>query len=163
MSGADCLFCRIASGLVTADVVESGDDVVVIRDIRPQAPTHVLAIPRRHVRSAHELRAADAPLLAAVFAALQRVAERERLAGGYRIVTNVGPDAGQSEDHLHFHLLGGRELGPSSGLYDSWEDVASGLTPADLPADLLLLRNPTGPSARAAPPASRCSGAPAER
>ena len=126
MTPPACLFCGIASGEVEADVVERGDDVVVVRDIRPQTPTHVLVIPRRHITSADELRPPDAPLLTAVFSALQRVAQRERLAGGYRIVINVGQDAGQSEDHLHFHLLGGRELGPSSGLYASWTDVPRG-------------------------------------
>lgn len=111
MPESDCLFCRIAAGEVPADVVESDEQVVVFRDIRPRAPTHVLAIPRRHVPSAHDLTDQDAALLAALFGALRRVADGEGLAQGYRIVTNVGPAAGQSVDHLHLHLLGGRGLG----------------------------------------------------
>ncbi len=105
-----CLFCRIASGEIPADIVHSNDEVVVLRDVNPRAPTHVLAIPRRHVVSAHELGPGDGDLLAALFDALRAVADAEGLADGYRIVTNIGPDAGQSVEHLHFHLLGGRRL-----------------------------------------------------
>ena len=110
MAQPDCLFCRIAAGDAPADVVESDDQTVVFRDIRPRAPIHVLAIPRRHIRSAHDLTAADAEVLVSLFRALQRVADREQLRDGYRIVTNVGPAAGQSVDHLHLHLLGGRGM-----------------------------------------------------
>jgi histidine triad (HIT) family protein len=106
----DCLFCRIASGEIPADIVYSNDEVVVFRDVNPQAPTHVLAIPRRHVVSADELGPEDGSLLSALFDALRATADAEGLADGYRIVTNVGPAAGQSVEHLHFHLLGGRRL-----------------------------------------------------
>jgi histidine triad (HIT) family protein len=105
----ECLFCRIAAGEVPADIVEQDDAVVVFRDINPRAPTHVLAIPRRHVESAAKLTDDDGELLAALFGALRRVAEASGL-GGYRIVTNVGAEAGQSVLHLHLHLLGGRPL-----------------------------------------------------
>jgi len=111
MAERACLFCRIVLGQVPAEVVESDEQVIVFRDVRPRAPTHVLAIPRRHIRSVHELTSNDAELLAALFGALRRVAEREGLNDGYRIVTNVGAAAGQSVDHLHLHLLGGRGLG----------------------------------------------------
>lgn len=111
MAESACLFCRIVAGQVPAEVVESDEQVIVFRDVRPRAPTHVLAIPRRHIRSVHELTGNDAELLAALFGALRRVAEREGLGDGYRIVTNVGAAAGQSVDHLHLHLLGGRGLG----------------------------------------------------
>jgi histidine triad (HIT) family protein len=106
---ADCLFCRIAAGEVPADIVHSDDKVVVFSDINPQAPTHVLAISRRHVASAANLTDADGELLAALFGALRRVAEEAGLRG-YRIVTNTGAEAGQSVFHLHFHLLGGRAM-----------------------------------------------------
>jgi histidine triad (HIT) family protein len=106
----DCLFCRIASGEVPTDRVYEDDDVIAFRDAAPRAPTHVLVIPRRHVPDVHSLTDDDAPLLAALLAALRRVADAERLANGYRIVTNTGPDAGQSVPHLHFHLLGGRQM-----------------------------------------------------
>ena len=108
-SDPDCLFCRIVGGEVPADRVAEDDQVIVFRDINPRAPTHVLAIPRRHVPSAADLTDADGDLLAALFGALRRVAEQAGLRG-YRIVTNVGPESGQSVLHLHFHLLGGRSM-----------------------------------------------------
>jgi len=105
----DCLFCKIVSGDVPADVVHSDDQVVVFRDINPRAPTHVLAIPRRHIASAADLTDADGSLLGALFAALTGFARSQGLSG-YRIVTNVGPESGQSIFHLHIHLLGGRSM-----------------------------------------------------
>lgn len=109
MADSDCLFCRIVAGAIPSDLLHEDDEVIVFRDIAPQAPTHVLAIPRRHVPSAAELTDEDGPLLAALFAALRRVATDAGLAD-YRIVTNVGPGAGQSVLHLHLHLLGGRAM-----------------------------------------------------
>jgi histidine triad (HIT) family protein len=105
----DCLFCRIAAGEIPAEIVHSDEQVVVFRDITPRAPTHVLAIPRRHIPSAAELTDADGELLSALFAALRNAATEGGL-GGYRIVSNVGADSGQSVFHLHFHLLGGRPM-----------------------------------------------------
>jgi histidine triad (HIT) family protein len=105
----DCLFCKIAAGEIPSEIVHSDDKVVVLRDINPRAPTHVLAISRRHIPSAAELTDADGDLLAALFGALRRVAE-EAGVRGYRIVANVGADAGQSVFHLHFHLLAGRTM-----------------------------------------------------
>ncbi len=105
----DCLFCRIAAGEIPSDRVYEDDRVVVFRDVNPQAPTHVLAIPRRHIPSAANLTDADGELLAALFGALRRVAEEAGL-HGYRIVTNVGAEAGQSVFHLHLHLLAGRPM-----------------------------------------------------
>ena len=104
-----CLFCKIAAGEIPSDRVYEDDEVVVFRDINPKAPTHVLAIPRRHIASAHELADADAELLSALFRALRTVATELRLSG-YRIVSNVGAESGQSVFHLHFHLLGGRPM-----------------------------------------------------
>lgn len=106
---SDCLFCRIAAGEIPSERVYEDDSVVVFRDINPRAPTHVLAIPRRHIASAANLTDADGELLAALFAALRHVAE-EAGVHGYRIVTNVGAESGQSVFHLHFHLLGGRPM-----------------------------------------------------
>jgi histidine triad (HIT) family protein len=106
---ADCLFCKIAEGDIPAEIVRSDDQVVVFRDINPKAPTHLLAIPRRHIASAAELTDQDGPLLAALFGTLRDLAA-EAGVGGYRIVTNVGPDAGQSVFHVHFHLLAGRSM-----------------------------------------------------
>lgn len=106
----DCLFCRIVAGEVPADRVLEDDSVIAFRDINPRAPTHVLVVPKRHVPDAHSLTDADAPLLGALFGALRTIADAEGLENGYRVVTNVGPDAGQSVPHLHFHLLGRRRL-----------------------------------------------------
>ncbi len=106
---ADCLFCRIAAGEIPSDRVFEDERVIVFRDINPRAPTHVLAIPRRHLASAADLTDADGGLLAALFAALRSVAEGAGLEG-YRIVSNVGGESGQSVFHLHFHLLGGRPM-----------------------------------------------------
>ena len=106
----ECLFCRIVTGEIPADIVHRDERVVAFRDIDPQAPTHVLAIPTRHVASAAELTADDGDMLADLFGALRAVAAEEGLSG-YRIVTNIGAEAGQSVFHLHFHLLGGRRMG----------------------------------------------------
>jgi histidine triad (HIT) family protein len=105
----DCLFCKVAAGEIPSEIMHSDDQVVVFRDANPKAPTHVLAIPRRHIPSAAELTDADGDLLAALFGALRRVAEDAGVRG-YRIVTNVGADAGQSVFHIHFHLLAGRSM-----------------------------------------------------
>ena len=106
---ADCLFCKIAAGEIPADIVFEDESVIVFADINPKAPTHVLAIPRRHIESAADLTDADGDLLAALFGALRHVAEQAGLKG-YRIVSNVGAESGQSVFHLHFHLLGGRPM-----------------------------------------------------
>jgi histidine triad (HIT) family protein len=106
---ADCLFCRIAAGEIPSDVVFDDGTVVVFRDIHPKAPTHVLAIPRRHLASVEDLTDADGDLLAALFSAMGHVAEDAGLSS-YRILSNVGAESGQSVFHLHFHLLGGRSM-----------------------------------------------------
>lgn len=107
----DCLFCSIAAGDIPSDKVLETDDVVAFRDVNPQAPVHVLVIPRRHVEHLHSLDADDA-ILAELVRAAQRVAEQEGVAtGGYRVVANIGPDGGMSVPHLHLHVLGGRRMG----------------------------------------------------
>jgi histidine triad (HIT) family protein len=108
---SDCLFCAIGAGDIPADIVLSDDDVVAFRDISPQAPVHVLVIPRAHHVSAAALSASDPDLAAALLRAATLVAAREGVAeSGYRIVTNTGESAGQSVAHVHFHVLGGRDL-----------------------------------------------------
>ena len=104
---ADCLFCRIVAGEIPSDRVFEDETVIVFRDINPQAPTHVLAIPRRHLASAADLTDADGDLLSALFGALRHVAEGAGLKG-YLILSYVGAESGQSVFHLHFHLLAGR-------------------------------------------------------
>lgn len=110
MSVSDCLFCKIIAGEVPSEKVIETDGALAFRDINPGAPTHVLVIPKRHVSSAHELKAADAAELAELFEVMQKVADQEGVSEGYRIVTNIGTGAGQSVFHLHFHVLGGRSL-----------------------------------------------------
>jgi histidine triad (HIT) family protein len=107
---ADCLFCRIVADEIPSDRVHEDDEVIAFRDIAPRAPTHVLVIPRRHIADAHALTDADGDLLAHLFAVVRQVAEAEGLGTGYRVVTNVGPESGQTVFHLHFHLLGGRRM-----------------------------------------------------
>jgi histidine triad (HIT) family protein len=106
----DCLFCKIAHKELDSEVVHESDSIMVFRDINPGAPLHVLAIPKEHVASVDELNRNHAEVVTEMLIALSTIAKREGLDGGYRIVTNVGPDAGQSVFHLHFHLLGGRDL-----------------------------------------------------
>ena len=106
----DCLFCRIVGGTIPADRVHEDDAVLAFRDINPQAPTHVLVIPKRHIASAADLGTADAELLGRLWETVARIARSEGLDKGWRVVTNVGRDAGQSVEHLHLHLLGGRAL-----------------------------------------------------
>jgi histidine triad (HIT) family protein len=107
----DCLFCRIAAKELEADVVHSSDEVVAFRDINPGAPTHILIIPKEHIESARALRDRHAELLAEIFQVAEHLAKAEGVERtGWRLVTNVGPHAGQSVHHLHFHLLGGRPM-----------------------------------------------------
>jgi histidine triad (HIT) family protein len=109
---SDCLFCRIVAGEIPADVVAETDAALAFRDINPQAPTHVLVIPRRHVANAAELARDDDELLGAVFRLAAAVADQEGVTeAGYRLVTNTGDAAGQTVHHLHVHVLGGRDLG----------------------------------------------------
>ncbi|QBD79030.1 histidine triad nucleotide-binding protein [Ktedonosporobacter rubrisoli] len=108
----DCLFCKIAAGQIPSTIVYQDEDVVAFKDINPQAPHHVLLIPRRHIASMAALTSEDGAILASLFTVAQKLAHDFKIdETGYRFVTNVGPDAGQSVFHLHFHLLGGRALG----------------------------------------------------
>ena len=104
-----CLFCGIAANELPATKVYEDDEILAIRDIAPRAPTHILLISRRHIRSALELTDADGPLLGRMFAVAADLARSEGIAeDGYRLISNVGRLGGQSVDHLHFHLMGGR-------------------------------------------------------
>jgi histidine triad (HIT) family protein len=107
----DCLFCRIVAGDVPSDQVSQTPRVIAFRDINPQAPTHVLVIPKDHYPDLAALAAADPGLLAEVTSVADLVATTEGLAGrGYRVVFNTGPEAGQTVFHAHAHVLGGRPL-----------------------------------------------------
>ena len=105
-----CLFCQIVDGKVDSTSVKETDNVLAFEDINPAAPTHVLVIPKEHIASAHELKAANGDVLGEIFEVAAAVAEEAGIAQGYRIVTNIGRPAGQSVFHLHFHVLGGRDF-----------------------------------------------------
>jgi len=105
----DCLFCRIVAGDIPSTKVHEDDLVLAIRDIAPQAPTHILLMPKAHIASALDLGDADSAVVARIFAVAADLARSEGIAdAGYRLVSNVGEWGGQSVDHLHVHLLGGR-------------------------------------------------------
>ena len=107
----DCLFCRIVANELPATRLHEDDHVIAIRDIAPQSPTHILLLPRRHIASALDLTDADGPMLGRLFAVAADLARTEGIADdGYRLVSNVGVWGGQSVDHLHLHLMGGREF-----------------------------------------------------
>jgi histidine triad (HIT) family protein len=111
-----CLFCRIVAGELPADVVASSDLSLAFRDINPQAPTHVLVIPRRHIDDAAAIGPDDAEELADMLVVARQVAESEGIAqSGYRLVMNVGEDAQNSVGHLHMHVVGGRPLSGRQG------------------------------------------------
>jgi histidine triad (HIT) family protein len=110
VTNGDCLFCRIVSKDVPAQVVLDRDDVLAFRDVNPQAPTHVLVIPKEHIPSLEALGDQHGALLTSLVAAANEVAREDGVAGGFRLVTNIGRAAGQSVDHLHLHVLGGRPM-----------------------------------------------------
>ena len=109
---SDCIFCRIVRGEIPARIVHQDDLAVAFHDVNPQAPTHILVVPRQHLASLHECGAADAPLLGHLLTTARGLAVSGGLhPSGYRIVLNTGAEAGQTVFHLHFHLLGGRPMG----------------------------------------------------
>ena len=108
---SECLFCRIVAGEIPADLVTEGDDWVAFRDVNPQAPTHVLIVPRRHIATLDDLEPSDAPLMGSLVAAAAGIARDAGVVeGGYRLAANCGAGAGQSVFHLHLHLLAGRRF-----------------------------------------------------
>lgn len=112
MTATDCLFCKIAGGEIPADIVYESDDVVAFRDINPQAPTHVLIIPRRHIATINDIQSGDEDAVGRLFLAAKQIAADEGFAEpGYRVAMNCNEAAGQTVFHLHLHLLGGRQLG----------------------------------------------------
>ncbi|HEX9069031.1 MAG TPA: histidine triad nucleotide-binding protein [Ktedonobacterales bacterium] len=107
----ECAFCRIIAGTLPSRMAYQDDTVVAFHDLHPAAPAHVLVVPRRHVSGINDPAAEDGVLLSAMVRAANAVARALGLENGYRLVWNVGPDAGQSVFHLHLHVLGGRSLG----------------------------------------------------
>lgn len=107
---AECIFCRIANKELNSRIVLETDDVVAFQDLNPQAPTHILIVPRRHITGLDACQDSDGALLGKIQLAAKELAARFGLQGGYRLVVNNGRGAGQSVDHLHYHLLGGRRM-----------------------------------------------------
>ena len=106
----NCLFCKIAAGMIPSTKVFEDDTVLAFRDINPQAPTHILVIPKAHIGSVAEINAENARVVAHIFEVIPMIAGAENLENGYRVVSNCGADAGQTVHHLHFHILGGKKL-----------------------------------------------------
>ena len=108
----DCLFCKIAAGDIPSTKVYEDETVYAFRDIAPQAPTHILVIPKTHIGSVNEVTAENSGVVAHIFEVIPQIAAAEDLTNGYRVVSNCGADAGQTVHHLHFHILGGKTLQP---------------------------------------------------
>ena len=106
----NCLFCKIVKGEIPSAKVFENDDVYAFRDINPQAPVHVLVVPKKHLSSLDDTEGAGDAELAACLRAIRVIAAKENLKNGYRVVSNCGPDACQSVHHLHFHIIGGRKM-----------------------------------------------------
>jgi len=107
----DCIFCKIAAGSIPADIVFSDNDLIAFRDINPQAPVHVIIIPRNHIPAVNDLSEADQVLAGRMILAAKKVAQQEKIGiSGYRISINCGPDGTQVVPHIHLHLLGGHML-----------------------------------------------------
>ena len=107
---SDCLFCKIIAGSIPSTKVYEDETVLAFRDIAPQAPTHILVIPKAHIASVNEVTAENSAVVAHIFQVIPQIAKAEGLDNGYRVVSNCGADAGQTVHHLHFHILGGKAL-----------------------------------------------------
>lgn len=106
----DCLFCKIVKGEIPSSKVYEDDTLLAFRDIAPQAPVHILVIPKTHIAGVDEINEENAGTVAHIFKSIPVIAEKSGLKKGYRVISNVGPDACQSVRHLHFHILGGAQL-----------------------------------------------------
>lgn len=107
----DCIFCKIISGDIPSTKVYEDEYVYAFRDISPQAPVHVLVLPKEHICCADAIDESNSMLVAKVFEAVAKIAKAEGLDNGYRVINNCGEDGGQTVKHLHFHLIGGKKLG----------------------------------------------------
>ncbi len=106
----NCIFCKIIAGDIPSNKVYEDEQVLAFRDIAPMAPTHILVIPKEHIPSVAAITPENSQLVAHMFTVIPQIARQEGLEGGYRVVSNCGPDAGQTVPHLHFHILGGKVL-----------------------------------------------------
>ena len=112
---SNCLFCKIIAGDIPSTRVYEDETVYAFRDIAPQAPTHILVVPKAHIESVNGITAENSAVVAHIFEVIPRIAAAEGLTGGYRVVSNCGADACQSVHHLHFHILGGKKMGDKMG------------------------------------------------
>lgn len=103
----DCVFCKIAAGEIPTEKIYEDEDIIAFNDLDPQAPIHFLVIPKKHITSLESVEESDSKLLGQIMLAIQKLAKENNLEG-YRVVTNIGEDGGQTVPHLHFHVLGGR-------------------------------------------------------
>ena len=106
----DCIFCKIARNEIPSKKLYEDDEIVAFNDLEPQAPVHVLIIPKAHISSANEITAENSDIIGKIFMVAAKIAKEQGLEKGYRIVNNCGEDGGQTVQHLHFHLLGGRKM-----------------------------------------------------
>lgn len=111
----DCLFCKIIAGDIPSSKVYENEHVYAFKDINPQAPVHILVVPKVHIASADEISAENSAYVAKIFEAIPAIAKEAGLSNGYRVVTNCGADACQSVKHIHFHVLGGKQLPENMG------------------------------------------------
>lgn len=108
----DCLFCKIVKGEIPSTKVYEDEFVYAFKDINPEAPVHILVIPKKHIESINKIEKEDEELIGKIFTTIKKVAKDQKIAeSGYRVVSNCGKDAGQTVMHLHFHILGGKTLG----------------------------------------------------
>ncbi len=112
---SNCLFCRIIAGEIPSTKVYEDETVLAFRDIAPQAPTHILVVPKAHIRDCAAITGDNSAVVAHIFAAIPQIAAAEGLTHGFRVVSNCGEHAGQTVQHLHFHILGGKQLGLEMG------------------------------------------------
>ena len=106
----NCIFCKIANGEIPSTKVYEDDTVVAFNDLEPQAPSHILVIPKAHISSAADITPENSAVIAHIFEVIPQIAKAENLENGYRVVSNCGEHAGQTVHHLHFHVLGGKQL-----------------------------------------------------
>ena len=106
----DCIFCKIVAGVIPSTKVYEDESVLAFRDIAPMAPTHILVIPKEHIPDAGSVTAETSAVVAHIFEVIGKIAKEEGLTEGFRVVSNCGPHAGQTVPHLHFHILGGKQL-----------------------------------------------------
>lgn len=107
---SDCIFCKIANKEIQSNIIYENEDIIAFEDLNPQAPVHILIIPKKHIESVDDINDENKDIIGEIFLAANNIAREKDLSNGYRIVNNCKEDGGQTVDHIHFHLLGGRKL-----------------------------------------------------